>query len=421
MRIGLICDRYDPGGGGAERNVVEVAEGLVARGHAVTILAGSGDAPGVGRAYRVERFAEGRTRSAGQLRRFRRWAERGFDAGRFDTSLSMVTTVPAAVIQPLGGTVAETQAQNAAAERRAIGRLARGLGRAVNAKRRALRAAERATMADGRVRLFAALSGYVVEQLERHYGVEPGRVRLIPNAVSTPIPDEAERVARRAAMRSELGVGEADVAYLFSAYNPRLKGAFPLLRAWGKVRAAGVAGALVMTGRTPGRLKRRAAALGLGDSVRWVGPTDRMLDHYCAADVLVHPTFYDPASRVVIEALRLGTPAITTRFNGAADFMYARGGAPRGRIVARPEDADALAGAMIELADPEARRACGEAMAEIEAEFDFDRHVDQLESALRSAAWSASPPTAPAQAEDADAASAPASEAGPSAGRESSG
>ena len=37
-----------------------------------------------------------------------------------------------------------------------------------------------------------------------------------------------------------------------------------------------------------------------------------MRDAYFAADFLVHPTFYDPCSLVVLKALACGLPIITT-------------------------------------------------------------------------------------------------------------
>jgi UDP-glucose:(heptosyl)LPS alpha-1,3-glucosyltransferase len=299
--------------------------------------------------------------------------------------LSLNTTAPAAVVQPRGGTVRETLQQNLAAEPSALVRALRRLAQAMHGKRRALLSLERRTMADPRVRCFAALSGYVVEQFERHYGIGPERIRLIPNAVDAPAMGEADRASRREAVRSQLGLNEATVAYLFSAYNPKLKGAYPLLEAWAKVRGEQCEAVLVMTGRITPKLRRRAERLGVSGSIRWVGATEAMAGLYCAADVLVHPTFYDPASRVVIEALRYGVPAITTRFNGAADLLLGPDTTWRGWVVARPDDVEALARAMAELADPDARAACRGAMAGIEDELDFDRYVDRLEAVLREA------------------------------------
>ena len=46
-----------------------------------------------------------------------------------------------------------------------------------------------------------------------------------------------------------------------------------------------------------------------------------MRNAYFAADFLVHPTFYDPCSLVVLEALACGLPVITTRANGASELL----------------------------------------------------------------------------------------------------
>ncbi len=64
------------------------------------------------------------------------------------------------------------------------------------------------------------------------------------------------------------------------------------------------------------------------------------------------PTFYDPSSKVVIESLMMGTPAISTAYNGASDFIAPADGSARGRVIADPSDHRALAQAMIELWDP---------------------------------------------------------------------
>jgi len=385
LRIAIVCDRYDPRGGGAERHVAEVSRALVQRGHAVTVFPGSTSAAAEDEPARIEPFAADRIKTAGQLGAFRRWANERLQRADIDVSLSLNTTAPAAVVQPRGGTVRETRRQNRAAEPSRIRRALGCIGEALNPKRRALLTFEGRTMADPRVRCFVALSGYVVEQFERHYGVEPARIRLIPNAVNTAVLEGAERAERRAAMRRKLDLADDRPAYLFSAYNPKLKGAFALLEAWATLSRTHEGAVLMMTGRVTRRLHRRAERLGVVGSIRWIGATQRMADYYCAADVLVHPTYYDPSSRVVIEALRHGVPAITTRFNGAADLLLGPGNMWRGRVVAQPGEVDALADAMAELADPDARAACRRAMTGIEDELDFDRYVDQIEALLREA------------------------------------
>jgi UDP-glucose:(heptosyl)LPS alpha-1,3-glucosyltransferase len=77
---------------------------------------------------------------------------------------------------------------------------------------------------------------------------------------------------------------------------------------------------------------------------------------YAAADVYVHPTWYDPCSLTVIEALAGGIPVITTRFNGASEFLTE---GQEGFVIADPADTVALAEKMRVLLDPELRFTMG--------------------------------------------------------------
>jgi UDP-glucose:(heptosyl)LPS alpha-1,3-glucosyltransferase len=79
---------------------------------------------------------------------------------------------------------------------------------------------------------------------------------------------------------------------------------------------------------------------------------------YHAADLLVHPTYYDPCSRVVLEALAAGLPVITTRFNGAAERITS---GRQGYVLESPDDVAGLAQAIVRLCDDEHRHSCAKA------------------------------------------------------------
>ena len=60
-----------------------------------------------------------------------------------------------------------------------------------------------------------------------------------------------------------------------------------------------------------------------------------MEQYYGAADLYVHPTFYDSCSLTVLEALATGLPVVTSRFNGASDVIVSDEG---GRVIDDPAD-----------------------------------------------------------------------------------
>jgi UDP-glucose:(heptosyl)LPS alpha-1,3-glucosyltransferase len=202
-----------------------------------------------------------------------------------------------------------------------------------------------------------AISQYVADQLDRHYRFDPARVRLVFNGVDPDDTPAPERRARRVEIRRQLHLADDDLMVLCMAHNFKLKGVARLIEALACRRGDAHARIYaVIVGRdNPAPYVELAAARGIQDRVLFSGPTQRAQAFFHAADLLAHPTFYDPCSRVVLEALAAGLPVITTRFNGAAERIT---DGQEGYVIDSPDDVDALADRIHRLADDEHRRAC---------------------------------------------------------------
>jgi UDP-glucose:(heptosyl)LPS alpha-1,3-glucosyltransferase len=388
MKIAIVIEHFDPHAGGLERSTAQIAHELAGRGHAVTIVAGScGDRdclPGV----RVSALARRKSSSALRLYRFAKWTVQQIEAGNYDTTMSVTTAVPARVLQPRGGTVRETLNRNIAMRRTPGARSAKRLAVLFNPKQQLLLALERRSLGDPRLFKVAAVSRYVTRQLQRHYRFPDDKVEVIPNAAVMPKVDPAERAAQRKRIRNGFEIPEDVPAYLFAAINPRLKGFEPLMEALAILKDRHVDGRVLLAGDFWHKHNVEAQRLGVRDRVCFVRHTRQIEALYAAADVTVHPTFYDPSSKVVIESLMMGVPAISTAYNGASDLIEPEGGPARGRVIPDPADAHALADAMAALADPDTREACRKASMGLEAGLSMSAHVDRLEVLLQaSAAW----------------------------------
>lgn len=387
MRIALVIERFDPAVGGAERSTTEIARELAQRGHTVTILAGSAR---YGSEFEVEdieieRFSRRRSSSLFRLFGFARWAKRWLAAGDFDVGVSMSMAVPAHVLQPRGGTIRETLERNIAMRPTASARLRKRIATLLNPKPQLALAYEARTVNDPLVRKIVALSAYVKEQLQRHYHVPDDRIEVIPNAAMVPTVSDTQKRRWKRDVRSGFNVAPGSTLFLFAAQNPRLKGFDTLVRSLNLLQQRGQDVTVLLAGDYGHGEKSLVANLGVRGMVRFVGQTRNMPALYAAADVTVHPTFYDPASKVVIESLMLGTPAISTRYNGASDHIEAVNGKPhkpRGRIIADPADAEALAEAMADLTTPTRRRQCAKATVGLADSLSMTRHVDRLEALL---------------------------------------
>jgi UDP-glucose:(heptosyl)LPS alpha-1,3-glucosyltransferase len=91
---------------------------------------------------------------------------------------------------------------------------------------------------------------------------------------------------------------------------------------------------------------------------------------------LLHPTFYDPCSLVVLEAIGSGIPVLTTGYNGAAELIK-KGSA--GWVVEDPRDKQALAMALGDILHEDHYPVFRENAAKLGCLNSFSRHVDRME------------------------------------------
>ncbi|MFB3893778.1 MAG: glycosyltransferase family 4 protein [Phycisphaerae bacterium] len=386
MRVALVIERMDPSRGGRETSTGQIAAELVRRGCEVTILCQSGSLPGAGLSIRAV-GSRGATR-VGRMRNFVRAVQGQTGGGAFDIVHAMLPLPGANIYQPRGGTV---PAQEEASLRRREGgrRLAATLTGPFNLHRRESLRLERQIAADERV-LCLCVSRMVADEFRRFYGRIHG-VRVIYNGVDVPKSAPVLREQARRQLRGQLGAGD-DPVFVSIANNLALKGAAEAIEAFGLwMHKGGSSGhsrrmraQLVFVGKRQygDTFHRRVQALGLGSHVKFVPHTDDIFPWYAAADAVVLLSWYDPCSRVVLEATRLGIPSITTAFNGASEVLA--DGA--GLVVRSPADVRAVAAAMAELADPAARARRAQACAKVAGQLTIQRHVDELIKAYQDVA-----------------------------------
>ncbi len=406
MKIALVIESFQPASGGSERSTEQIARGLVRRGHAVTVLTNRAcsEAKNLeGIALRVaDRLS---TKSAVGLLGFNAWVQSQLKHGAFDVSLSVSSSVAADVIQPRNGTAKESFDRRVAIRSNGLGRLLKRIELWLNLKRQTILAAEGIIFRSNSVKRIIPISGYVADQLRRHYGVDPDRMQTIFNCAEVePLDEEMKGIYRRK-IRGELGIGDDAVVYLFAAMDPKLKGLGSLLRAMAELRSRRSDVHLVVAGTVSRRFQKLATQLGIRDAVRWVGKVQEMERYYAAASVTVLPTWSDSSSRVVLESLLHGTPAISTLFDGSAQWIYSpdgthpvpcpyqpgvaevvQNGHSAGRVLRSPQNVEALVKAMDELSEASVQNDCAAYTANIQVQINFESHLDQLEQVLYEAA-----------------------------------
>ena len=162
--------------------------------------------------------------------------------------------------------------------------------------------------------------------LERYHGVPRDRIHVIPNAIDAGRLAVDDPAAARREFRDELGLRPDDLVALFVGHNYWLKGLRPLLLAMRRAaptrpRRPGRSTCWPAAGASPARSGRWSATWGWATSVHLLGFQPDIRPCFHASDFFALPTYYDPCSLVVFEALACGLPVITTACNGAGELI----------------------------------------------------------------------------------------------------
>ncbi len=344
MKVAIITERANISLGGAERSIFELTASLKLFGVDVKILAATGSS----HSRRVQvLFPESEKRISFDV--FRDALVEHFKTNKYDIIHSTLPLDFADIYQPRGGSYTEAAIRNAASYKSNAVRIFKMLTSFANFKRTKLVRAERKLCENENGPIVAALSEYVKKQFQKHYNLPDARIRIIPNGVKLIRNIDKNRIDRiRALILSRFNIKEADepVFFLFAANNFRLKGLLNLIDAMATVkeRTAQRPAYLIVAGRGQiTKYKRIVAKAGIKDRVIYMGQTGSIRNLLILSDVAVLPTYYDPASRFILEALGAGKPVITTKFNGATDLFTAD---RHGKVFESPDNIGALAEAV---------------------------------------------------------------------------
>lgn len=367
MRVALVSEHADPRRGGAETALHEMAACLAACGVDVTLLAVAAATPVAGvRLLPIE--AAGATR-VGRSHAFRAAVERRLQAESFDVVHSLAPCAGIHVYQPRGGTTRAT-IEGTLARHPPVMRGLRRLLRRLNTRQQWLLRSEEQMLSAVDAPFVACVSELVRRQLLA-LRTDAARLRVIFNGVRT---DAAADLPARDAARRRLGV-DGRPSLLFVAHNFALKGLAELIRAMAHAGAPADAQLIVAGRDRPDRYQRLAWRCGVLSRVHFVGASQPPAVLLAAADALVHPTWYDPCSRVVLEALSAGRPVVTTEANGAAEALTP---GRHGVVIARPSDTAALAGACAAVLGAPFARACAQDAPLLRERLSMERHAREL-------------------------------------------
>jgi UDP-glucose:(heptosyl)LPS alpha-1,3-glucosyltransferase len=344
MRVALVILHADPARGGAERYTADIAEALAKRGHTVSVLAS--DFPqNHPPAERVAIQSRGITRVA-QYQRFLDSLDEHLAKHSYDIVHAMLPVRRCDLYHPHAGVAVEAPT---------------GLKAIFNPRRTEMAKVERGLLTRADPPTVLILSDYVKNFVTKHYPSLPqSKLQKLFNSV------DLHRFHRDRQPKKS----SDEVMALIIAQDFERKGVPEAIEAVKQVNIELPRGAprlrLVVVG------KEHAA--GVDSDVTYAGETQEIGEFYAAADFFVLPTRHDPCSLVVLEALAMGLPVITTKQNGASEIMTDG----REGFVLESRDDPLLVDRMKQLLDPRLRQRMSEAALALRPRLSQEEHVNRL-------------------------------------------
>ena len=308
--------------GGAERYLVDLCTRMIDNGFEVHVYAQYWDEEDPRIHYhRVKTFPFPKSL---ELISFAMRATKEMKQGNYDITLGVGNTLKTDILQPHGGVHWAWFWRSLRAYDSPFLWTIKILGRIFSPKQWVSGYIEDAPYKREKFFKVVAISDMVKQDIIRWYGISEDRIDVIYNGVDIERFHPRNRQYREE-IRKRYGIGD-EFVILFVSNNFRMKGLDYLIKALAKIKKEDHPPfRLLVLGRDhQGPYLRLVTHLGVSQEIIFVGSTNEPEKYYGAADLLVHPTFYDACSLTVLEALASGLPVITTTSNGASGMITQR-------------------------------------------------------------------------------------------------
>ncbi len=357
MKIALNIEWIGARRGGAEKYAGTVARGLLDAGHEVHLLVRGVDEGEVPSSVVVhELLVAGRSIFGFGRRptyRFAAASERVLRRESFDLVIGFNKTWRQDAYLAVAGAAPASNDFSLRRFRNPWQRKLHQLGKLLSPRQWLFRRIERKQFVDRRPHVVAP-SYMSARHFHEYHGLPSNQVSVVYNGLDVERAD-IDRTTARAEFRKEHRLADDAIAILFTARNYALKGLEPLLEAFAAIAPTRPQARLIVCGSQREKAYRKQAArLGIADRVQFLGFVDDVRPGFAGCDLFAFPTFYDPCSLVVPEALHAGLPVLTSGCNGAAELLDE---GKTGFVIADPWDVAGWSRRLAQLIDDGALRA----------------------------------------------------------------
>ena len=165
-----------------------------------------------------------------------------------------------------------------------------------------------------------AISNMVKTDIIRDYGIDPDKIDVVYNGIELETIDEKEKKERKARILQEFGLDDEVPIILYVGSGFERKGVWEMLDILARLRTPFHA-FIVGKEKRMNRYRKRAQELGIAQQVTFTGPRRDVESFYCASDLFLFPTRYEPFGNVILEAMHYGNAVITTKQCGGGELL----------------------------------------------------------------------------------------------------
>lgn len=319
IRVAIGIRDFSKKRGGAEGYLVGLCTRMATEGHEIHIYAEHYDEEDP--RFHFHPVKTIRFPKSLRLLSFAIRATREMEHENYDITFGVGNTLRADILQPHGGVHWAWFWQSLRAYDHPILWTIKFLGRVLSPKQWISGWIEDATYRGKNVPRIIAISDMVKQDMMRWYRIPDGKITVVYNGVDLEHFHPRNRQYREE-IRRRHGIGD-ELVILFVSNNFRMKGLGFLIRALAEFKKEGhLSFKLLVLGRDRKEpYLHLGKKLGISEKVVFGGFTEEPEKYYGAADLLVHPSFYDAYSLTVLEALASGLPVITTAWTGASGIL----------------------------------------------------------------------------------------------------
>lgn len=214
-------------------------------------------------------------------------------------------------------------------------------------------------------------SNLVKKHMKETFPIDPNRITVIYNGVDFE-KFNLDLKSHRSEVLKELSIDEDKRVLLYVSNNWKRKGLKTIISAMAHSDDT----VLLVVGRgKKGKFEKIARANGVQlDRIKFTGLTSNIERYYGATDIFILPTIYDPCSNATLEALASGLATITTKDNGASEFITS---SVSGYLMDSADDVDALVKFLDKLKDKDKIKEIGLAGAKSVDGFTWEKTIDE--------------------------------------------